>query len=99
MIKPQTPFANPTFLHSCSNNSSATFLIILGPGHPRSGQVSPGHLRKKTFQSRHGHSGGVKDLKHSGFFNTTKYTDPPPPPPAVAMVQTKVKPILFSSEC
>ena len=29
------------FLQSCSDNSSATFLKILGPGHQRSGQVTP----------------------------------------------------------
>ena len=57
------------FLHSCSDNCSATFLKILGPGHQRSGhQVRSSDPRlRKTLQSRHGHSGGEKDLKLSGF--------------------------------
>ena len=57
----------PSWLHSCLDNCSI-FLKILSPGHQRSGhQVrSWPHLRK-TFQSRHGHSGEVKDLKLSWF--------------------------------
>ena len=57
------------FLHSCSDNCSTTLLKILGPGHSRSGyqvRSSDPHLRK-SFQSRHGHSGGEKYLKLSGF--------------------------------
>ena len=71
-------FYDPSgFLHSCLDNCSATFLKILGPGHLRSGhQVRSSDHRldqvtkppkKKTFQSRHGHSGGDTDLKLSGF--------------------------------
>ena len=54
-----------SFLHSCSDNCSITFLKILGPGHQRSGQVIP-PLKK--------HSNHVtvveireKDLKLLGF--------------------------------
>ena len=55
-------------LHRCSDNCSATFLKILGPGHPRSGhQVRSSDPTSEKLQLRHGHSGAEKDLKLSGF--------------------------------
>ena len=50
------------FLHSCSDKCSATFLKILCPSHLRSGHRvrSRDPTSEKSFQSRHGHSGGEK---------------------------------------
>ena len=56
-------------MHNCSVKCSATFLKILGQGHLRSGHRvrSSDPTSEKTFPSRHGHSGGEKVLKLSGF--------------------------------
>ena len=44
---------SPVFLHSCSDNSSTTFLKILGPGHQRSGhQVRPGDPTSEKLHNR-----------------------------------------------
>ena len=63
------PRSATVFLHSCSDNCSATFLKIVGPGHPRSGhQVrSSDPASEKKLSNRVTAAVEEKDLKLSGF--------------------------------
>ena len=67
-IAKQRPRSAAVFLHSCSDNCSATFLKILGPGHQRSGhQVRSSDPTSEKINNRVTATVVEKDLKLSGF--------------------------------